>query len=622
MSAISGVFFKDGSPLFPNVLDGMHSALQHCGVYDREGTWQADGIGLGRHLTYNTPESQLEQGKPWQDPVSGWVIAADVRLDNRQDLFGALGLPLYLQNETPDDQLILKAALKWGASMCAQRLLGAFAFAIYDPSQRQLTLARDPIGFRPLLYYDSPQLLAFASDVRALLTLPTVPKEYDPQSFLARDLKSYAYLAEHSLYRGFIKLPPGSTLTVCMGSRSPQPRHYWCMEARPLIRYKRLDQYVEHLRALLDQAVSARLRTAYPIGTHFTSGLDSTALAVIAARQLKKSGRELAGGYLWIAPVLPGIEDFESTDKQRALAMLDKEHIPVVQVENTPDTIYYLMRNGDPLHHPLPIRAGTLATLEQAAHMGVRTMLSGFGGNELITFFGYGYLASLFVRLRWSKLLSEAHQMSVNYHRPLRDNLHREIIPVITPEFYNRWRHKGDTLHLLSLLSFYKLSLEDITPSERIVMNDLFSTIRYYSDVRQTQLSFLNWRFIDYRLENWGIYGGPYAIEHRYPLLDQRLVEFALALPDEMYFQQGWRRYLFRLSMEGILPEEIRWRIKKPAPRRNYILDEVVRQGVRRYFMEQNGWSFGEGPNFQLDYRLYRILAGLLGPYGLSRSNL
>src|SRR5215207_728845 len=137
MSGLGGLLYLDGRPAEPSELQALGEALQPRGP-DRAGLWRSGAVGLVHRLLQVTPESQSEQ-QPLVSSNGRLVITADVRLDNRAELCAALGL---IEAGQPDPVLILAAYQRWGED-CAGRLLGDFAFAIWDEAERTLFCARD-----------------------------------------------------------------------------------------------------------------------------------------------------------------------------------------------------------------------------------------------------------------------------------------------------------------------------------------------------------------------------------------------------------------------------------------------------------------------------------------------
>ena len=172
MSGICGEFNLDGGPVDDSDIRVMTRWLERRGP-DGTSILGNGSFGCGHSLLATTPESSVEH-QPFADLDSGCVITADARLDYRDELIAQLGIERRLQ-EIGDAELILRSYLRWG-EQCPARLLGDYAFAIWNPRERRLFCARDPFGMRPLCYHYAPgRRFVFASDTRAILLLTEVP---------------------------------------------------------------------------------------------------------------------------------------------------------------------------------------------------------------------------------------------------------------------------------------------------------------------------------------------------------------------------------------------------------------------------------------------------------------
>ncbi len=267
--------------------------------YGRDGaeTWHDGPIVLGQQLTYITPESRHER-LPYQDVQSGLIIAADARLDNREELFDVFRIDHSERRKISDSQLIL-LAYRHRAEDCPAHLLGDFAFAIWDGEKRQMFCARDFMGVRPFYYFESSQRFCFASDIAALLTFRDLPCRLDLQYVRAQLEFYHFYHQELSFYENIKKLPAATSLIV-----RPEVLHrqkYWSPGPTGEIRYPKDEAYIEQLRFLMESAVASRIRTTFPTGSHISGGLDSSSITVLAARALRKENRTLHG-FSWAPP--------------------------------------------------------------------------------------------------------------------------------------------------------------------------------------------------------------------------------------------------------------------------------------------------------------------------------
>src|SRR5580704_11609676 len=182
----------DGAPVTRETLAPIGAAMSFWGP-DGHGQWCGDGAGLGHLMLNATPESLHERLPASIRVASHLVITADARIDNRDELFDALGVPAAGRARTPDSSLILLAYERWGAE-CVRRLLGDFAFAIWDGRERKLFCARDPFGCMPFVYHYDGKRFVFGSDVKGVLARMESPRLYE--AMIAAYLHMSTYHAE------------------------------------------------------------------------------------------------------------------------------------------------------------------------------------------------------------------------------------------------------------------------------------------------------------------------------------------------------------------------------------------------------------------------------------------
>ena len=213
MSGIAAVWRLDGAPLHQATLDRMIERLAPR-VADAVGTWLDGPVGLGHRMLHATPES-LQQKLPLAGDTGEVVVTADARLDNRAELMSALGLAHRAADGVSDGELVLRAWERWGEE-CPARLLGDFAFALWDARRRVLFCARDPAGVKPLYYHLGSRLVAVASETKALLAIPDVPRRLDEISIAACLVPGLDDRVA-TFYEGILRLPAGHCLTVTAG---------------------------------------------------------------------------------------------------------------------------------------------------------------------------------------------------------------------------------------------------------------------------------------------------------------------------------------------------------------------------------------------------------------------
>lgn len=559
MSAIFGVYHLQGQPVAGALMDGMEQALSAAGP-DGQGQWCDGPVGLGYRLLHTTPESVYER-QPLEHWDRAWILTADARLDNREELAQGLGIPHPARATTPDSALILAAYERWGTA-CPEHLLGDFAFALWDAHRRTLFCARDALGVKPFYYsYLQGRLFAFASQIAGLLSRPDVPRRLN-------DLALADYLVlrpgdpASTYFADCWRLPPAHTLQV-----RPEGLHlqrYWTLEPRAESRLASDAAYVEALRDLLRQAVHDRVRTVVPVGAHVTGGLDSSVVVCLAAARLGQAGQSLTG-YTW-SPPIEATDDPEEGEVPFILAVCRQAGLtlaaPTVTPEDIRDTL--MLRTGP--YGVIPIPTSELAMHAMMQAQGTRVVLSGWGGDEVASSHGQGYWAALAQQGHWLQLWRELGWLQQRHggRRPTLF-LSKVLFPFLPDAlwwFYRRWWGRGLPPHPLHWSYIQPALVRRLQLAARWRA----ATLRERPGVHTNQLGFVLYGHLAARMEDWAADAGQRGVDYRYPLLDRRLLEWCLAVPPDQFVRQGWNRYLFQRAVDGLVPPRLPWQRRKADP--------------------------------------------------------
>ena len=562
MSAICGIVNLDRQPVEASAIERMMTALKIYGA-DGTGLWRQNNAALGHQMLHITPES-LQERLPRQEATTGLVITADARLDNRQELFGALSLSSQVGQQISDSQLILQAYLKWG-EQCPAKLLGDFAFAIWDARCQKLFCARDIMGVRPFYYYHSKTSFVFASDLEGLLAAPMVPNELNESMiavYLTQEETDYVEKS-WTFYENVFKLPPASSFVITLTKQAISS--YWSPEDAPQIELASETEYQEMLCELLEQSVQCRLRSAFPIGVHLSGGLDSSAIAVIASRILQAAGQSLTA-FSWSPPITE-VEACSNDERTLVEEICDREQIKYQYMSLTGqnftniDTRDFTLEPTEMLYFEQQVQAA-------AAKKKMRVLLSGWGGDEAMSFNGRGYFAELFQQGRWWTLYREMKLRGKLHGLNLRGQiLDKVILPLLPDSLYSRLAELTKREEVPGSQSAYiQPQFAREIKSGNTKLPQLSSLFREQAGVRANQTMLLNNGHLTNRIESWAISGAKSSLVYSYPLLDRRILEFALGIPVDLFFKHGWKRYLFRSATESILPHRVRWNKTKIEP--------------------------------------------------------
>ena len=481
------------------------------------------------------------------------TIAADVRLDNRHSLLSSFDIPPAAGALLSDCQLLLLAYKKWGTASACQ-LLGDFAFSIWDASKERLFCCRDHAGARPFYYFHQQgKQFLFASDLLALIAHSSVPQVINLPYLKAQLLTRGGQFSHHSLtfYHNICKLPPA---TFLIADRDGLQLHrYWQPGQAAERCYKNESDYVEELRLLLQEAVECRLRGVQKAGAHLSGGLDSSSLALLAHRTMQRGGGSFTG-FSWAPPftLLPLMKEDE---RELVTAVCQAENIAHCYTTLTEDNLLAYLQRDITLQPTITLQM-ELSASREAASRGISTMLSGWGGDELLAFNGRGYFADLYRRGRWLTLQRElTMQQKLHGGEVWKNWIVRGIFPLLPNRVLQLLRPDQyppvpSLPHCLK--PDFARALADIEPLYR-------NPLEEKPGVRTMQIALFEHGHLSYRMESWAAHGATLGMSYVYPLLDKRLVEFALSIPDSLFFKDGWKRYLYRTAMAGILPDSVRW---------------------------------------------------------------
>ncbi|MFC3286335.1 asparagine synthase-related protein [Litchfieldella rifensis] len=547
MSAILGRLHFSHGPVDPL---GFQKAMAALDSYGREGssTWIEGPVALGYQHLEISPESTHEVQPLAHD---GIVVVADAIIDNRHQLCDQLSFDKGGRAAIPDSQIILHAYRRWGRE-CVSRLVGDFAFAIWDARHQVLFCARDHIGSRPLFFYHDNDRFLFSTDIRGLLAFGDISfaiDEYRVASFLIWPLDTN----ENSFFQHIQHVRPGHYLLVDRDHLAQQA--HWHPRDMPSIRYRRHEEYSEHFRELLETAVTDRLRTRFPVGSHISGGLDSTGVTILANRLLRAEGRELDMGYTWAPPVSERYPLANSPcDERRIIG-------DICTQENM--ACHYGAATGRDFHEFLARDIavdGTadlfeeLPVMAHAGQRGTRVLLSGWGGDESATFSTRGYPAYLLKHGQWLTLFGVARTSAGglrHVRRMARFLWQSTLLPLMPDAVYDRFTPflRTDRLEL-----FIKPDFIDRFPQ---VWSQRGLAWREYADPMKIQATLLQNGHLASRMTTWASWSAPQGLVYRYPLTDIRLLRFTLGLPPDLLWRKGVTRCLYRDALRDMLPRNL-----------------------------------------------------------------
>lgn len=560
MSAIVGILNLEGRPVERPVLEQMVNSLAHRGA-DGVGVWSEGNIGIGHRMLWTTPES-LHEELPLANKAGNLVITADARLDNRDELIHALDLggP---GDAMSDSVLILEAYEKWG-ERCPEKLLGDFVFAIWDRRRQTLFCARDHMGIKPFYYHQTGRVFVFATEIKALLCVPEVPRRLN-ETRVADYLVPMVEDEVITFYRGIYRLPPRSRMSV--GRVAVPPRSYWSLDSSRDVRFRSDAEYAEAFREIFTEAVRSRLRSASPVGSLLSGGLDSSSIVCTARKLLEEEGnRRLLHTFSCLFDDIPESDERGFINAILAGGRLEAHSARTDLTGPLTDLERLLWHHDEAFFvSNLFLNWSLYGIVRQ---QGVRTLLDGVDGDTVVSH-GEMYLADLARTGRWMTLAAEARAFSKHTGSPLRGVLREWVLSPLAPEPV-RWTWRAlRRLQRRGVQSTWVEGTNIIKPdfSRRIGIAERFRALderyRPARTEREDHLRQLDTGMNSLYFEEDDKTAAAFSVQHRYPFYDKRVVEFCLALPPEQKLKRGWDRVILRRAMAGLLPEEVQWRSDK-----------------------------------------------------------
>src|SRR5579864_1009531 len=557
MSAIAGLLRFDGGVASRHDLTRAANALRQYGP-DRADIAVADGIGLVHALMRMTPEDRFDR-QPWQG-ASGALISADVRLDNRDEVLGRIGIMTGEARAWPDCRVLLVAWEKLGDALWPM-LRGPFAVAIWDPRRRALTLARDHLGLNVVMWHKSERFFAFATMPNGLFALGDVPRQLSEEKLADFLVLNHADHAT-TIYRNVFRLPPAHVMHIKADGSVRQFRYWSPAEIAPITLAS--DQaYAEGLRERLDVAVRRQMRSAHPVGCLLSGGLDSSSVSALAARAFAEQNDRLAAftgvprrGFDGAVPAGHYADETPYVEAiARAAGNIDVTYVESNQCNDFAELERVFIALEGPVRNPGNL-GWMLAVLRLARAQGRRVLLGGFHGNCTISWNGWSQAVA---HLKRGRLVTALRQWQLFYrHSPYsrRAALRKLFVEPLLPERVGNWidrrRHPGRFAAWHDHATIRPDFAAAMAVDDRAQKNGHDFRYRLRQDERVHALA-----QVDYIGDCHAAEKAVTGVEVRDPTADIDVVSYCFGVPQEQYLAEGIDRSLIRRAMWGLLPDEI-----------------------------------------------------------------
>ena len=579
MCGIFGIIARDSS-IPPALLEKSARTLAHRGP-DDSGTVVIDSgaepyqIGLA-HTRLSIIDLSSLGHQPMHDASSGNWIVFNGEIYNFRELRGELvsaGVEFRSQSDT---EVMLAAYQVWGEEFLL-RLRGMFAFALWNAQRKRLLLVRDPMGIKPLYYYQSGDTFLFASEVRTLLQTEVVPRKIDATGALS--YLSFGSVCEPwTIVEGVRAVPPGHVITWERGSVSV--REYWSLIPSALGRAAGDEassngRGAGKLTETLREAVLSHLVSDVPVGVFLSGGIDSSSLVAIMHRNGVRANT---------FSLVFQEQEFDEAAYSRAVARrFDTEHleIPVSQE----DTLALLPDAFRAMDQPTIDGINTYLVSAKARGAGVKVALTGLGADEM--FAGY----SNFKRVpKMERMAARLKQVPALARRPLaaslsmvagRNDRQRKLADLAAAE--------DSFVHPYFLVRELFAGAEQralLPPREYEAANSGLAAALRASIARSSALDPINrvsyleshWYMRNTLLRDSDFMSMAHGLELRVPFLDRALVEACLQIPGKKKLQGNLPKSLLLASLGVDLPKEIVNRPKRgfTFPFERWLRDEMM----------------------------------------------
>ncbi len=415
----------------------------------------------------------------------------------------------------------------------------------WDESERVLFVARDPMGESPLWYAHREDRLALSSAPDALRALPWVS---DEPALVARYAMEgrFPLLPAETGWRDLHRLPAGHLLIATAGGLTIQP--WWRAAARPPDAPADDGEWFRRIRSALERAVARRLPRQGTVGAHLSGGLDSTAVALLGSRALLSSGRAL--------------HTFSHIPAVRWHPPQSGDETPYIEAALTrmPNAVPHFVTGTTPLTGPryeTPTPPHNLEVGAMALEQGIGTILSGWGGDEGVSYNGDGHLAHQLLRgqlwwvLRWCRHFGGGSMRGMTrtfYHKVVRQSM--GALPA-TP---------GAPPHRAAAADVQLADLPPAVRRELLQRQRRHCRLRRAPSARENQCRLLASSHLALRIDQEARWSTPLGFAVRYPLLDPGLLTLVLTVPERLCILDGRTRTLLRQALLGTYPDLIHQR--------------------------------------------------------------
>ncbi len=605
MCGIVGAVSLDGGRIDPAALQRMNDLQAHRGP-DGEGFvigWIEDGAfkhSFARHTGEWNSGAQARVGlghrrlaiidlsdrglQPMSSADGSTWIVFNGEIYNFRELRSELESLGYGFKTGTDTEVLLQSYLQWGED-CLGRLRGMYGFAIWDGRRGRLFCARDRLGIKPFYYATPTGYFIFASEIKGLLPFPGVEVEADDDAVVGFLVHGNCDYGERTIFKRVKALPAGHALTLDVATKRLAVRRYWELKPNhdlvaPASAANADDERIAALRDRMLDTMRLHLISDARAGSCLSGGLDSSVVVGLIGK-IQSEQPEAARSVGESLYTFTSCYEYKEIDEREyALAMANairaNPHLVFPSAEDFWSDFGRMAWHQDMPFHGLAYYA-QWRVMRAAREAGVKVLLDGQGGDEVFggyAKFRYAYMASLLRRGRLFKVAREVGAMirhgDSGYVLNIR-NGYRYL-----PKSARRLLNIDSMLQGAMRADWNRAVADSSSPAARWWRNAAGSRNGNGAGtaVQRIQIDDILVDTLPLILRMEDRSSMAFSIEARVPLLDHKLVEYGVSLPDRLKVQDGWSKYAVRQAVRGIIPERVRLRRSKlgfPAPDRLWV---------------------------------------------------
>ena len=546
MCGIAGIITKQGQPEKKQI-QAMLDLIKYRGP-DDSGIFIENEVGFGHNrLSIIDTSSAGHQPLFYQDR---YVLITNGEIYNYLELKQELGKSGYKFQTQTDSEVIPAAYDHWGVD-CLNHFNGMWSFVLYDKKTKTIFAARDRFGVKPFYYYDTPDYLAFASEIKQFTSLPDWQAKLNQRIALEFMVFTGLDHTEETFFQGVKQLRGGQYLTYSLAEKKVKVARWYDLK-KSVKKQKISKNYAEVISGFAERlfdSVALRLRSDVKVGACLSGGLDSSSIVLLVNKVLRQQNKKD------IQTTISACSHYKEYDEQEFIDEVVKKsgvdsHKIYIEYEALLKEMDKIIWHQDEPFDSTPLFA-QWSVFAEARRRGLIVTLDGQGSDEQLAGYHeyYGrFFTGLLLRGKFKLLWSELKAYK-KLHSYTNYNIIRQLANNLLPHFLKRFFKK--------LRNKERLDWLNMSDKRKSIYEANFGSIKAASIA---QMCYTNLpRLLHYEDRN----SMAHSLESRVPFLDYRLVEYIAALPDEYKIKDGYTKYILREALKDIFPEKIRLRTDK-----------------------------------------------------------